>query len=177
MDSKVFNRRFERNTVPAKVCALLSTDSRQDAEPTGIISVLSVFNLSLLLFILSRTSSIHVWNTGLNRKELIGWGTIGQLSVIGVLVIVTIVDRNHIWQRLRVQGKHDRSQHGTLGHTVHKRAGGGHNTINNDWLKTATQIGDKPVEDAKCCLKPFQQYRMVQSVESSTQIKQSHQGN
>ena len=38
----------------------LSTDSRQDAEPTGIISVLSVFNLSLLLFILSRTSSIYV---------------------------------------------------------------------------------------------------------------------
>ena len=56
------------------------------------------------------------------------------------------MDRSHIWQRLRVQGKHDRSQHGTLGHTVHKRAGGGHNTINNDWLKTATQIGDKPVE-------------------------------
>ena len=38
----------------------LSTDLRQDAEPTGITSVLSVFSLSLLLFILSRTSSIHV---------------------------------------------------------------------------------------------------------------------
>ena len=38
----------------------LSTDSRHDAEPTGITSVLSVFNLSLLLFIQSRTSSIHV---------------------------------------------------------------------------------------------------------------------
>ena len=38
----------------------LSTDSRQDAEPAGITSVLSVFNLSLLLFIQSRTSSIHV---------------------------------------------------------------------------------------------------------------------
>ena len=38
----------------------LSTDSRQDAEPTGITSVLSVFNLSLLLFIQSRTSSVHV---------------------------------------------------------------------------------------------------------------------
>ena len=35
-------------------------------------------------------------NTGLNRKELIGWGTFGQLSVIGVLVIVTILDGNHI---------------------------------------------------------------------------------
>ena len=32
----------------------LSTDSRQDAEPTGITSVFSVFNLSLLLFIQSR---------------------------------------------------------------------------------------------------------------------------
>ena len=75
----------------------LSTDSRQDAEPTGITSVLSVFSLSLLLFIQSRTSSVHVClNTGLNRKELIGWGTFGQLSVIGVLVIITIMDRNHI---------------------------------------------------------------------------------
>ena len=64
----------------------LLTDSRQDAEPTGITSV-------LLLFIQSRTSSCL--NTGLNRKELIGWGTFGQLSVIGVLVIVTIMDRNH----------------------------------------------------------------------------------
>ena len=35
-------------------------------------------------------------NTGLNRKKLISWGTFGQLSVIGVLVIVTIMDRNHI---------------------------------------------------------------------------------
>jgi len=72
----------------------LSTDSRQDAESTDITSVLSVFNLGLLLFIQSRTSSCL--NTGLNRKELIRWGTFGQLSVIGVLVIVTIMDRNHI---------------------------------------------------------------------------------
>ena len=38
----------------------LSTDARQDAEPTGITPVLSVFNLSLLLFNQSRTSSIHI---------------------------------------------------------------------------------------------------------------------
>ena len=31
-----------------------------------------------------------------------------------------------------VQGKQDRSQHGTLGHAVYKRAGGRHNAINND---------------------------------------------
>ena len=72
----------------------LLTDSRQDAEPTGITSVLSVFSLGLLIFIQSRTSSCL--NTGLNRKELIGWGTFGLLSVIGVLVIVTIMDRNYI---------------------------------------------------------------------------------
>ena len=30
------------------------------------------------------------------QKELIGCGTFGQLSVIGVLVIVTIMDRIHI---------------------------------------------------------------------------------
>ena len=35
-------------------------------------------------------------NTGLNRSELIRWCTFGQLSVISVFVIVTIVDRNHI---------------------------------------------------------------------------------
>ena len=120
---------------PPMLAHSLSTDSRQDAEPTGITShpEQNIINTCL--------------NTGLNRKELIGWGTFGQLSVIGVLVIVTIMDRNHIWQRVGIQRKQDRSQHGTLGHAVHKRAGGGHNTINNDWLKTATQVGDKPVED------------------------------
>ena len=39
----------------------LSTKATRDAEPTGITSVLSVFNLSLLLFIQIRTSPIHVW--------------------------------------------------------------------------------------------------------------------
>ena len=39
----------------------LSTDSRRDAESTGITSVLSVFNFSLLLCMQSRTPSIHVW--------------------------------------------------------------------------------------------------------------------
>ena len=68
MDSKVFNPHSERNTTnvlkgtlfPPMFAHSLLTDSRQDAEPTGITSVLSVFNLSLLLFIQSRTSSIHV---------------------------------------------------------------------------------------------------------------------
>ena len=50
----------------------LSTDSRQDAEPTGIISVLSVFNLSLLLFTQSRTSSIHVWIQDWKEKNWSG---------------------------------------------------------------------------------------------------------
>ena len=56
------------------------------------------------------------------------------------------------------------------GHAVHKRAGGEHNTISNDSLKTATQVGDKPVKDCNTigCLKPFQQHRMVQSAKSST---------
>ena len=39
-----------------------------------------------------------------------------------------------------------------------KRARGGHNTINNDWLKTLTQVSGKPVEDCTpytvSCLKP-----------------------
>ena len=46
--------------LPPMFAHSLSTDSRQDAEPTGITSVLSVFNLSLLLFIQGRTSSILV---------------------------------------------------------------------------------------------------------------------
>ena len=45
------------------------------------------------------------------------------------------------------------------GHAVHKREGGEHNTISNDWLKTASQVGDKPVKDCTPniigCLKPF----------------------
>ena len=50
----------------------LSTDSRQDAEPTGITSVLPVFNSSLLLFIQSRTSSIHVWIQDWTEKNWSG---------------------------------------------------------------------------------------------------------
>ena len=30
------------------------------------------------------------------QKELIRWGTFGQLSVIGVLVTVTIMDKSHL---------------------------------------------------------------------------------
>ena len=148
MDSKVFNRRFERNTVFANVCALtvdwFKTRCRANRHNLSPICV----QLKLVAIHPEQNIINTCLNTGLNRKELIGWGTFGQLSVIGVFVIVTIMDRNHIWQRLRVQGKQYRSQlQGTLGHAVHKRAGGGHNTINNDWLKTATRVGDKPVED------------------------------
>ena len=78
---------------PSMFAHSLSTDLRQDTEPTGITSDLSVFNLSLLLFNIISTCL----NTGLNRKELIRWGTFGQLSVIGVLVIVTImVEKSHL---------------------------------------------------------------------------------
>ena len=60
----------------------------------------------------------------------------------------------------------------TVPRGTHKRAGGWHNTINNDWLKTATQVENKPVHvctpNPIGCLKPFQQYWIVQSVKSST---------
>ena len=140
MDSKVFNRRFERNTVFANVCALtvdwFKTRCRANRHNLSLICV----QLKLVAIHPEQNIINTCLNTGLKRKELIGWGTFGQLSIIGVFVIVTIMDRNHIWQRLRVQGKQYGSQlQGTLGHAVHKRAGGGHNTINNDWLKTATQ--------------------------------------
>ena len=138
MDSKVFNWRFKRNTASANVCALtvdrLKTRCRANGHNLSLICV----QLKLVAIHPEQNIINTCLNTGLNRKELIRWGTFGQLSVIGVLVIVTIMDRNHIWQRLGVQGKQDRSQHRTLGHAVCKRAGGGHNAINNDWLKTAT---------------------------------------
>ena len=46
---------------PLQFAHSLLTKATQDAEPTGVTSVLSVFNLSLLLFIQIRTSPIHVW--------------------------------------------------------------------------------------------------------------------
>ena len=154
----------------------LSADSRQDAEPP------QPYQCSAWAYCYSSRAEHHQYMSEhmINSSELIRWCTFRQLSVIGVLVIVTIMDRDHVWQRLRVQSKQDWSLHGTLGHIIHKRAGGGRNTIKNEWLKMATQVGDKPVKD---CIpitigyqKPFQQYWMVQSVKSSTQIKQSHQG-
>ena len=73
----------------------LSTDSRQDAEPTGITCLICV-QLKLVAIHPEQNIINTCLNTGLNRKELIRWGTSGQLSVIGVLMIVTIMDRNHI---------------------------------------------------------------------------------
>ena len=83
----------------------LSTKATRDAEPTGITYVSSVFNLSLLLFIQIRTSPIHVWIQDWTLSNWLGRSTVGQLCVICILVIVTITDRNHIWQRLWVQSE------------------------------------------------------------------------
>ena len=52
----------------------LSTDSRQDAELTGITSVLSVFNLSLLLFIAEHhqyMSEYRIEQKGTDRVGLV----------------------------------------------------------------------------------------------------------
>jgi len=72
----------------------LSTDSRCRANRHN----LSLICVQLKLVAIHSEQNIinTCLNTGLNRKELIRWGTFGQLSVIGVLVIVTIMDRNHI---------------------------------------------------------------------------------
>ena len=172
MDSKVFSQCFERNTVSANVCTLtvdrLKTRCRANRHNLSLICV----QLKLVATHPEQNIISTCLNTGVNRKELIGWGTFGQLSVIGILVIVTIMDRNRIWQTLRVQGKQDRSQYGTLEHAVHKRVESRHSTINNDWLKMATLVGDKPVEDCtpntKGCLKPFQQDQMVQRSSRAT---------
>ena len=104
---------------------LLSTDSRRDAEPTG----LSLICVQLKLVAIHPEQNITntclntgqniintCLNTGQNRSEAIGCCTFGQLSVISVFVIVTVMDRNHIRQRLRVQSKQDWSWHETLGH-------------------------------------------------------------
>ena len=64
----------------------LSTKATRDAEPTGIISVLSVFHPD-------QSITNTCLNTGLNTVELIGRSTLGQLSVVCILVIVTIMVR------------------------------------------------------------------------------------
>ena len=75
----------------------LSTDSRQDTEPTGITSVLSVFNLSLLLFFQSRTSSIHVfmWLTWA-RVQVV---TADTVSLVGEKVTKPIeqIGTGNVW--------------------------------------------------------------------------------
>ena len=89
-------RRFERNTVSANVCALtvdrFKTRCRANRHDLSLICV----QLKLVAIHPEQNIINTCLNTGLNRKELIGWGTFGQLSVIGVLVIVTIMNRNHI---------------------------------------------------------------------------------
>ena len=96
MDSKVFNRRFERNTLSANVCAVtvdrLKMTCRANRHNISLICV----QLKLVAIHPEQSIINTCLNTGLNRSELIGWCTFGQLSVIGVLVIVTIMDRNHI---------------------------------------------------------------------------------
>ena len=96
MDSEVFNRRLERNNVSANVCALivdrLKTSCRANRHNFSRICVL----LKLVAIHPEQNIINTCLNTGLNRDELIEWCTFGQLSVISVLVIVTIMDTNHI---------------------------------------------------------------------------------
>ena len=97
MDSEVFNRRFERNTVSINVCTLTFDRFKTRCRPYR-------HNLSLICVQLNivaihpdqNTFNIYL-NTGLKRNELIGWCTFGQLSVIDVRVTITVMeDRNHI---------------------------------------------------------------------------------
>ena len=60
-NTKVFHRSFEGILLPPMFAELQSTQLRWDEMPIAIISVLSVFNMSLLLFIHNKMSSIHVW--------------------------------------------------------------------------------------------------------------------
>ena len=96
MDSKVFNRRFKRNTVSASVCALtvdrLKTRCRANGHNLSLICV----QLKLVAIHPEQSSINTRLKTEQNRSELIGWCTFGELSVIGVFVRVTIIDRNHI---------------------------------------------------------------------------------
>ena len=92
--NKVFNQHFERNTVSANVCALTVDRLRCRANRHNLSHI--CVQLKLVAIHPEQNIINTCLNTGLNRKELIGWGTFGQLSVIGVLVIVTIMDRNHI---------------------------------------------------------------------------------
>ena len=97
MDSEVFNRRFERNTVSINVCTLTVDRFKTRCRPYR-------HNLSLICVQLNivaihpQQNTINIYlNTGLKRNELIGWCTFGQLSVIDVRVTITVMeDRNHI---------------------------------------------------------------------------------
>ena len=161
----------------------LSADLRQDAEPP------QPYRCSAWAYCYSSRAEHYQYMSEhmINSSELIRWCTFRQLSVIGVLVIVTIMDRDHVWQRLRVQSKQDWSLQVTWNPGAHHTQEGKRWTQHHqEWLTENGHSGrrqtsqDKPVKD---CIpitigyqKPFQQYWMVQSVKSSTQIKQSHQG-
>ena len=102
MDSKVFNPHSERNTTNVLKGTLfppmLFTVDRLKMRCRANWHNLSLICVQLKLVAIHPEQNIINTGliTGLNRKELIRWGTFGQLSVIGVLVIVTIMDRNHI---------------------------------------------------------------------------------
>ena len=75
-----FTEVLEGILLPPMFAELQSTRLRRDEVPTAITSVLSVFNMSLLLFIHDKTSPIHVWMPVCTEKNSSG-GALWESSV------------------------------------------------------------------------------------------------
>ncbi len=106
---------------------LQSTRLRRDKVLAALTSVLSVFSMSLLLFIQDSTASTRVWMPVCSEQNSSGGAFCEyQLSTIGILVRVATESINYIRQWLGVQREQDRSRNGTMG--VFRRQGGSKQT-------------------------------------------------
>ena len=113
--------------LPPMFAELQSTRLRRDKVLAALTSVLSVFSMSLLLFIQDSTASTRVWMPVCSEQNSSGGAFCEyQLSTIGILVRVATESINYIRQWLGVQREQDRSRNGTMG--VFRRQGGSKQT-------------------------------------------------
>ena len=129
---------------------LQSTRLRRDKVLAALTSVLSVFSMSLLLFIQDSTASTRVWMPVCSEQNLSGGPFCEyQLSTIGILVRVATESINYIRQWLGVQREQDRSRNGTMGYSVDKGARSKQNIINNNRLATITEVECKTIQEQR----------------------------
>ena len=128
---------------------LQSTRLRRDKVLAGLTSVLSVFSMSLLLFIQDSTASTRVWMPVCSEQNSSGDALCEyQLSIIGIPVKVATESRYYIRRMLGIQLEWDKPETEHWGYSVDKGAWSEHNTINNKRL-SITEVRCKNIQEQR----------------------------